>query len=43
MINRTYAQLKKSTKKHGELKNLMDQFQIDKLLVLQIHYIRWLS
>jgi hypothetical protein len=41
--NKVYSWLGKSTKRHGELKELMESFQITKLEVLQIHHIRWLS
>ena len=40
--NKFYSLLRKSTKIHGELKDLMKSFQITKLDVLQIHQIRWL-
>ena len=41
--NKVYSWLGKSTKRHGELKELMESFQITRLEVLQIHHIRWLS
>jgi len=41
--NKVYSWLGKSSKRHGELKELMESFQITKLEVLQIHQIRWLS
>jgi len=41
--NKIYSWLGKSTKRHGELKELMESFQITRLEVLQIHHIRWLS
>lgn len=34
---KVYSWLRKSTKRHGELKELMESFQITKLEVLQIH------
>ena len=43
LANKVYSWLGKSAKRHGELKGLMDLFQIDRLQVLQIHQIRWLS
>ena len=43
LANKVYSWLGKSAKRHGELKSLMELFQIDKLQVLQIHQIRWLS
>jgi hypothetical protein len=42
LANKVYSWLGKSAKRHGELKSLMELFQIDKLQVLQIHQIRWL-
>ena len=41
--NKVYSWLGKFAKRHGELKELMDSFQITRLEVLQIHHIRWLS
>ena len=41
--NKVYSWLGKSSKRHGELKELMESFQITKLEILQIHQIRWLS
>eukprot|EP01018_Ginkgo_biloba_P029271 Gb_13695 [translate_table: standard] len=43
VANKVYAWLEKSPKRHGEMKELMELFQIGKLQVLQIHQIRWLS
>jgi hypothetical protein len=43
LANKVYSWLGKSAKRHGEIKILMDLFQIDKLQVLQIPQIRWLS
>ena len=41
--NKVYSWLEKYTKRHGELKELMESFQITNLEVLQIHQIKWLS
>ena len=41
--NKVYLWLGKSTKRHRELKDLMDSFQITRLEMLQVHHIRWLS
>ncbi|KAH9295072.1 hypothetical protein KI387_038660 [Taxus chinensis] len=41
--NKIYSWLGKSAKRHGALRELMDSFQINRLEVLQIHQIRWLS
>lgn len=38
--NKVYSWLEKSAKRYGELKELMESFQITKLEVLQIHHIR---
>ena len=43
LANKIYSWLGKSTKRHGEFKSLLELFQIDKLQVLQIHQIGWLS
>ena len=43
LANKIYSWLGKSAKRHGEFKSLLDLFQIDRLQVLQIHQIRWLS
>ena len=43
LANKVYSWLGKYAKRHGEFKSLLDLFQIDRLQVLQIHQIRWLS
>lgn len=43
MVNKVYSWLGKSIKYHGDLRELMESFQMDKLEVLQIHHVRWLS